>query len=111
MSFLGKVFKIKKKQKTYSQDNKFKLCIVDETATHMHTTLGVTDERAKELAVVAVNAYDNNDEVVTATQQILDNCNHINEVVLALKIFEKRINQENNPLQGIIGAIMKRHGH
>lgn len=111
MSFLGKVFGIKKKKQTYSQENKFKLCIVDETAKHMHTTLGVTDERAVELAKMAIDAYENNDEVVNATQQILDGCNHINEVVLALKIFEKRIQAENNPLHGIIGEIIKRHGH
>lgn len=111
MSFLGKVFGIKKKKQTYSQENKFKLCIVDETATHMHTTLGVTDEKAVELAKLAIDAYENNDEVVHATQQILDGCNHINEVVLALKIFEKRVNVQSNPLQGIIGEIIKRHGH
>lgn len=110
MSFLGKVFGIKKKQKTYSQDNKFKLCIVDETAQHMHATLGVTDERAVELANLAIDAYDNNEELVSAIQQILDGCNHINEVVLALKIFEKRLNVGNNPLPGIIGEIMKKHG-
>lgn len=110
MSFLGKVFGIKKKQKTYSQDNKFKLCIVDETAQHMHTILGVTDERAKELANLAIDAYENNEEVVPATQQVLDGCNHINEVVLALKIFEKRLNVGNNPLHGLIGEVIKRHG-
>ena len=110
MSFLGKVFGIKKKQKTYSQDNKFKLCIVDETAQHMHTILGVTDERAMELAKIAVDAYDNNDDAVTATQQILDGCNHINEVILALKIFEKKSQMHQNPLHGLIGEIMKNHG-
>jgi hypothetical protein len=105
MNILGKVFGIKKKKKTYSQDSKFKLCIVDETADHMHTILGVTDERACELVHLAVNAYKNHKELVPATQEILDGCTHVNEVVLALKIFEKKVEESNNPLRSIIQAI------
>ena len=95
MSFLGKVFGIKKKQKTYSQDNKFKLCIVDETAQHMHTMLGVTDERAKELAVVAVNAYDNG-QGIWPTMKVSDR----------IKCVENFVNQMKQTRSEVVNFLM-----
>ena len=47
-----------------------------------------------------------------ALQQILDGCKHINEVVVALKAFDKRVELGSGPSAHVIdlGEILRRHG-
>jgi hypothetical protein len=111
MSFLGKVFGIKEKKQTYSKDNKFKLCIVDETSDMMHEILGITDARGKELATLVCESFDTTEGIIEATQKILEGCNHINEVVLALHALNRRLEiAKLDHLKGSLGDILKRHG-
>jgi hypothetical protein len=111
MSFLGKVFGIKEKKQTYSQDNKFKLCVIDETSTKVHTMLGITDERGKEIAELVIESYEKHDSYVPAMQHVLDGCKHINEVVIALRALDRRIELGNGDSHmKSLAEILRRHG-
>lgn len=93
MNWLGKMFK--KKKKSYPQDNKFKLCIIEENSEFLHETLGIIESRCQELSVIVLNAYDKNESMHDSVQEILDQCKHINEVVLALSVFHKYSEMHN----------------
>jgi len=94
--------------KTYSQDNKFELLVINDEVDGIYQKLGVTEERSEELIKIMINAYDANDKKIPAMQEMLAECKHINEVVVILNFFEKYIYQQNsNPFDGILGAILK----
>jgi hypothetical protein len=94
--------------KTYSQDNKFELLLIDDTVSGVYQKLGITEERSDELVEVMKKAYNNNEQKIPAMQEMLRECKHINEVVVILMFFEKYIEQQNsNPFNGILGAILK----
>jgi hypothetical protein len=71
----------KKKKKSYPQNDKFKLCIVDENATYMHEILGITEERAEYLTRICLEAYDRHRTMHDCVAYTLDQCKHVNEVV------------------------------
>lgn len=93
--------------KTYSQDNKFELLVINDEADGIYQKLGVTKKRSDELVKIMINAYDAHDKKIPAMQQMLAECTHINEVVVILQFFDSYIKQQNdNPLNGILGAIL-----
>jgi len=87
MKWFRKLFK--KKKKSYPQDNKFKLCIIDEKSDLIHEVLGITEERCRELTEICIKAYDASDMKTESYAIIIDKCVHINEVVMVMQIFEK----------------------
>jgi hypothetical protein len=85
MKWFRKLFK----KKIYPQDNKFKLCIIDEKSDLIHEVLGITEERCRELTNLCIEAYDASDMKTVSLGYIVERCKHINEVVMAVQIFEK----------------------
>jgi hypothetical protein len=85
MKWFRKLFK----KKSYPQDNKFKLCIIDEKSDLIHEVLGITEERCQELTKLCIKAYDICDIKTESYAMIVDQCVHVNEVVMAVQIFEK----------------------
>jgi hypothetical protein len=85
MKWFRKLFK----KKSYPQDNKFKLCIIDEKSDLIHEVLGITEERCRELTQLCIKAYDTSDIKTESYAMIVDQCVHVNEVVMAVQIFEK----------------------
>lgn len=95
--------------RTYSQNNKFELLVIDDEAKGIYQKLGITEERSDELVNIMRKAYDNNNKKIPAMQEMLLQCNHINEVVVILMFFDNYCDlQNNNPLEGILGAILDR---
>lgn len=93
--------------RTYSQNNKFELLIIDDEAKGVYQKLGITEERSDELVNIMRKAYDNNEKKIPAMQEMLLQCKHINEVVVVLQFFNNYIEHQNsNPLDGILGAIL-----
>ena len=93
--------------RTYSQDNKFELLLIDEEGKGVYQKLGITEERSDELIAIMKKACDNNDKKIPAMQEMLIQCKHINEVVVILQFFNSYLEHQNsNPLDGILGAIM-----
>jgi hypothetical protein len=91
MNLLGKVFKKKKEVKTYPQDGEFKICIINEDTDLMHETLGITNERAEELAKACSESWNEKDKVTDMIQQILGHCKHMNEVTMVFFMFHRII--------------------
>jgi hypothetical protein len=87
MKWFRKLFK--KKKKSYPQDNKFKLCIIDEKSDLIHEVLGITEERCRELTELCIKAYDASDIKTESYAMVVEQCVHVNEVVMAVQIFEK----------------------
>lgn len=78
-----------KKKKSYPQQDKFKLCIITDNAEHLHETLGIIESRCEEIATVVLNAYEKHSSMHQSLDEILAECKHINEVVLALSVFHR----------------------
>ncbi len=87
MKWFRKLFK--KKKKSYPQDSKFKLCIIDEKSDLIHEVLGITEERCREITQLCIKAYDASDIKTESYAIVVEQCVHINEVVMAIQIFEK----------------------
>ncbi len=85
MKWFRKLFK----KKIYPQDNKFKLCIIDEKSDLIHEVLGITEERCRELTDLCIKAYNASDAKTDSYAMIVEQCVHVNEVVMAIQIFEK----------------------
>jgi len=98
-------------KKTYPTNNKFELLMIDDTAEGVYQKLGITEERSDELVAIMKKAYSNNDKRIGAMQEMLAECNHINEVVVVLQFFNSYCEaQNNNPFDGILGAILASRG-
>lgn len=100
MKWLGKRLQ---KKKTYSQDGEFKLCIINEDTDLMHETLGLTDQKAEELAKICLKAYENNNKATDMIDEILSHCKHINEVTMAFFMFHRitELKKRESSLGGI----------
>ena len=74
----------KKKTKTYPQDGEFKLCIINDSTDIMHETLGMTNERAEELAKSTLECFEKHDKVTDMLNEAFSHCKHINEVTMVV---------------------------
>ena len=94
----------KKKKKSYPQDGKFYLCIVDENAQKLHENLGITEERAEELTKLCIDSYKNNEFLYKSLDDLVKGCVHTNEIVFATLIMHKVIDRFNakNKLDDLI---------
>lgn len=110
MNWFRKLFK---KKKTYSTDNKFKLCIVNDNTELLHETLGVTEERSKELLDIALKAYDSHATLTGSYEEMLESCKHINEVVMIMNMFNRihEIKSKESGLMGFLGKILGNNAH
>jgi hypothetical protein len=86
MNWLGKMFK---KKKSYAKQDKFKLCIIDESSDKTHVVLGINEDRMNELRRICDRAYEKHTKLTDAMDDILSQCNHINEVVICLQVYNK----------------------
>ena len=107
MSWLGKMFK--KKKKGYNTDSKYKLLIIDDEADLLHKNLGICDVRVKELLAIAVEAYDRNKTLHKGLEEVVSQCTHTNEVVMITLMLQKIVDQNahadrlHNMLKNMLG--------
>ena len=94
----------KKKKKSYPQDDKFYLCIVDENAQLLHDNLGITTERAEKLTRLCIDAYQNNELLYKCLDDVVKGCVHTNEIVFSTMVLHKIIDRYNkkNRLDNLI---------
>ena len=85
----------KKKKKSYPQDNKFYLCIIDENGDKLHQNLGITEERAQELTKLCIDSYQNNELLYKCLDNLVKGCVHTNEIVFATMVMHKIIDRFN----------------
>lgn len=96
MSMLGKLFKRKKVLKPSTE---LKVAIVDENNSNLYTTLGITEERRDELVNLVKDNFKKHNDISKAYAEIVENCKHVNEVIVSVIIFERLINlhKEDSP--------------
>ena len=77
----------------------YNLYIINEQANELHEKLGITEKRADELVDICVHAYHKNFQLHECLEEVVSQCNHINEVVFATMIFNKVIEKYNSNIQ------------
>lgn len=113
MNWLGKRLRKKKEIKTYPQNGEFRLCIINDDTDSLHETLGLTDERAKELSEICLNAWDNHNKTTSMLQEMISHCKHMNEVTMVFFIFHKivdlkRIQANRSGIEGMLHDLFGR---
>lgn len=95
------------KRKTYPEDFKFKLCIINEDGELMSEVLGITDKRATEIAKFTNQAYNNHDRKTDSINEFIGHCVHINEVVFAYECYTKisHLKMQQQHISGIMGKL------
>ena len=101
---LGKLFKRKKK---LQPSPALKVCIIDDSTSDLWVTLGITDERRDEIVQFCKDAYNNHETKTDSYAEIVDQCNHVNEVITSCIIFERICDINNNPLSGLMKAFSR----
>lgn len=94
MKWLTKMFG--KKKPTYSNNNIYKLLVIDEDAELLHENLGITEKRADELLKACADAYENNNVLYGALGDMVDECKHVNELVLSALMMQKIIDKHKS---------------
>jgi hypothetical protein len=100
MNMLGKLFN---KKKSYDTDNKFNVLIIGEDKSDFQEILGITEERGRELLRKSIESYEKQDLFSDSCKEVVDQCQHINEVVYAMACL-CRIKEatSSNPLEAIL---------
>jgi hypothetical protein len=101
MNVLGKLFKKKNKLKPSTE---LKLCIIDDSTSDLWITLGITEQRRDEIVKICKEAYNNHSTKTDSYKEIVDQCQHVNEVIPACIVFERLCDLNNNPLAGLFQA-------
>ena len=90
---------------TEIKETKFKLLIIDESAELVNDILGINRERAEELLDHCIEIFHKNDQLHACLADVVDQCNHINEVVFGTMIMNKIIDKHTS--QGRLGGLLQ----
>ena len=99
MSMLGKLFK---RNKQLKPSPALKVCIIDDTTSDLWVTLGITDQRRDEIIQICKDAFNNHETKTDSYVEIVDKCNHVNEVITACIIFERLCDMHDSPLPSLM---------
>ena len=96
MSMLGKLFG--KKEKTLQPSPELKVAIVNDESTDLHEVFGITLERKKELNKLTREALMSKEDASASYKVIVDQCKHVNEVIVCTIVFERMRDQAHDPM-------------
>ena len=106
MSMLGKLFSKKKKELIPSTE--LKVCIVDDTSNDLSDTFGITDKRREELIKITDNALRSEENISECCKIIVDQCKHVNEVIVCIIFMERLNNKSSYLLNDMLAQMFKR---
>ena len=104
MSMLGKLFGKKEKLKP---SNEMKVAIVDETSDNLYINLGITDKRRDQLIELTLAAFENHKKLGNSYKEIISQCKHVNEVIVCIIIFERRLAYQENDGLALLEKLFK----
>lgn len=84
----------------------FNLCIVDPDSVKLTEALGIPEERVNELGEASEKALITAKDTVKAMNIVAPMCKHINEYFFCSYVIIHSANRMNNPLNGLLGAIV-----
>ena len=94
---------LKKKKKTYSGKQEFKLLIIDDESGELTTSLGITQERVDQIVEICKKSYKDSNKLTEAIEKTLKEMNHINEATYAILILARlHEREESNPLLSML---------
>ena len=96
MSMLGKLFGKKKKELKPSPE--LKVCLINEESHDLYEVFGITSERRKELNRLTKEALMSEEDASASYKVIVDQCKHVNEVIVCVIVFERMRDQANDPM-------------
>ena len=96
MSMLGKLFK---RKKTLKPSSELKVCIINEESTDLYEVFGITPERRSELVKLTRKAIMEEDDASLSYKVIVEQCKHVNEVIVCAIVFERIRDEHNNPMR------------
>jgi hypothetical protein len=97
MSMLGKLFGRKKKELEPSPE--LRVCIINEESTDLYEVFGITSERRTELVKLTREAILSEEDASQSYKVIVDQCKHVNEVIVCVIVFERMREEGNDPMK------------
>ena len=99
MKGLGKLFN---RNKNYKADQKFEVLLIEEDSSSLNEALGISEERYKEIVTFSIDSFKEGDRYTDSCKIAIEQCKHINEVVLAMTTLSKIKLMMDNPLAAIL---------
>jgi len=96
MSMLGKLFK---RKKTLKPSPELKVCIINEESTDLYEVFGITPERRSDLVKLTRQAIMDEEDASQSYKVIVEQCKHVNEVIVCTIVFERIREEHNNPMR------------
>ena len=93
MNVLGKLFN---RKKSYKSNQKFEVLL--------NEALGISEERHREIIALSIDAFKEGDRYTDSCKIAIEQCNHINEVVLAMTTLAKVKTMVDNPLAAVLDS-------
>lgn len=105
MNLLGKLFN--RKKKTYTGNEKFQVLIIEEGSSSLNEALGINEKRYEQLIHLSIEAFKEGERYSDTCRVALEQCNHINEVVLVMTTLAKIKMSQENPLEALLSKLGK----
>ena len=98
MNVLGKLFN---KNKNYKADQKFEVLLIEENSSSLNEALGISEDRYKEIVTFSIDSFKEGERYTDSCKIAIEQCKHINEVVLAITTLAKIKSMTDNPLASL----------
>ena len=99
MKKLGKLFN---RNKNYKADQKFEVLLIEEDSSSLNEALGISEERYKEIVTFSIDSFKEGERYTDSCKLAIEQCNHINEVILAMTALCKVKLITDNPLAALL---------
>ena len=99
MKVLGKLFN---RNKNYKADQKFEVLLIEENSSSLNEALGISEDRYKEIVTFSIDSFKEGERYTDSCKIAIEQCKHINEVVLAMTTLSKIKLMMDNPLTAIL---------
>ena len=99
MKRLGKLFN---GNKNYKADQKFEVLLIEEESSSLNEALGISEDRYKEIVTFSIDAFKEGDRYSDSCKIAIEQCKHINGVVLSMTTLSKVKIMTDNPLAAIL---------
>lgn len=101
MNLLRKLFK----NNQLKPSNALKIAIINDNTEELYEAFGITDERRDVLIKLCKKTYNESDRMSESFEKIVDDCKHVNEVVVCCIIFERMIAQRSFDMSGLLSKM------
>ena len=102
MNLLGKLFN---KKRVLKASNVLKIAIINDNTEELYEAFGITDARRDVLVNVCKKTYNETDRMSDSFEKIVNECKHVNEVVVCCILFERMRAQSSFDMSGLFSKM------